>query len=29
VPGLTPAQHPLGPMHRLTQVLVDAFSAAP
>jgi hypothetical protein len=29
VPGLMPAQPPLGPMHWLTQVLVDAFSAEP
>lgn len=29
VPGLKPPQRPLGPMHGLTQVLVDAFSAEP
>ena len=26
VAGLTPPQQPLGPMHELAQVLVDAFS---
>jgi hypothetical protein len=28
VAGLTPAQQALGPMHGLTQVLVDAFSGS-